>query len=141
MESLYAELFEAAVVGRRLGELLAADAGQTQARWQAMWTIDHEGRLTVPQVARRLGVSRQGVQRVVDDLVTEGRVRPEPNPDHRTSSLFALTDEGRATLARINRAADAAHRRIGRDVPPSDVEQLRRLLRALTSATRAQYDV
>ncbi len=39
MEQLFAELFEAAGAGRRLGEGIAALSGQTQARWQTLWTL------------------------------------------------------------------------------------------------------
>ncbi len=141
MERLYSELFEAAGAGRRFGELLAGTQGQTQARWQILWTVDHDARLTVPQIARRLGIARQSVQRVVDELLEERLVESIPNPDHRTSPLFRLTDGGEAVLRGIDDAADVAHTRILQDFPPDSVAELRRLLDALTAATRAHYDV
>jgi len=141
METLYSELFEAAGAARRFGEGLAARQGQTQARWQAMWIIDLEDRLTVPQIARRLGVARQSVQRVVDELAEEGLVAATLNPDHKTSPLFQLTDQGRTVLEAINRDADGAHERILEGFPIADVRALRRLLVALTAATRMHHDV
>ena len=39
MEHLFSELFEAAGAGRRLGERTAELAGQTQTRWQTLWTV------------------------------------------------------------------------------------------------------
>ncbi len=141
MEILYSELFEAAGVGRRFGDVLAGREGQTQARWQALWIIAHEQRLTVPQVARRIGVSRQSVQRVVDDLLAEGLLETVANPDHKTSPLLALTKSGHKALEGINSAAEEAHSSIMEDFPLKDVQELRRLLVGLTSATRARYDV
>ncbi len=139
MEELYSELFDAAGLGRRVGEQIAALEGQTQSRWQTMWTIDAAGSLTVPQIARRLGVSRQNEQRVVNDLVGAGLAEHVENPDHKTSVLVQLTDEGERVLASINRAADASHRGILEQFSETQVRQLRKLLRGFSDATRAQH--
>lgn len=137
MESLHSELYEAAGAGRRLGERIASVAGQTQSRWQVLWTARHAAPATVPQIARRLGVTRQNVQRVTADLAADGLVRLAANPDHRTSPLVVLTAAGDDALDRINAAAEESHRRILASVPPRDVEALRTLLRRFTAATRA----
>lgn len=140
MEELYSELFDAAGVGRRAGEEIAALAGQTQARWQTMWTIDQAGgALTVPQIARRLGVSRQNVQRVTNDLVEAGLADLAPNPDHRTSPLVQLTGDGERTLATINQAADDSHRGILERFPSEKVARLRELLHELSAAIQARH--
>ena len=81
---LIADLFEAAGAMRRRGDQIAAVAGQTQARWQVLSVLS-DGHWTVPQVARRLGVSRQAVQRIVDELRNDGLVGLKPNPDHERS--------------------------------------------------------
>lgn len=139
MEELYAELFDAAGLGRRVGEQIAAEQGQTQSRWQTMWTIDAAGSLTVPQIARRLGMSRQNELRVVNDLVSAGLAEHVSNPDHKTSPLIRLTAEGAAVLDSINRAAEASHRAILAEFSPAQVDQLRTLLRAFSEATRARH--
>jgi DNA-binding MarR family transcriptional regulator len=136
MEQLFAQLFEAASVGRRTGEVTAAEAGQTQARWQTLWTIG-DGALTVPQISRRLGVSRQNIQHLANELRKEGLVEFGPNPDHKTSPLLALTDEGRRTLTRINAAAETAHRAILEQFPLDDVTALRVLLGRFLGALRS----
>jgi DNA-binding MarR family transcriptional regulator len=132
MEILYSELFEAAAVGRRIGEEYAARAGQTQARWQTLWTIE-VGPFTVPQIARRLGVSRQHILRMTNDLATEGLVELVPNPDHKTSPLVTLTAAGRDTLAAINKAARSSNNAIQREFTPENVAHLRALLRQFTA--------
>jgi DNA-binding MarR family transcriptional regulator len=139
MEELYSELFDAAGLGRRVGEEIAALEGQTQARWQTMWTIDAGGLLTVPQVARRLGVSRQNVQRVTNELVTDGLAELVANPDHKTSPLLRLTPEGSRVLTAINRAAEASHQGILATFPAPKVEQLRSLLHDFRNAAQAQH--
>ena len=132
MEILYSELFEAAAAGRRIGEEYAARAGQTQARWQTLWTIE-AGPFTVPQIARRLGVSRQHILRLTNDLATEDLVELVPNPDHKTSPLVTLTAAGRDTLAAINKAASSSNNAIQCEFTPENVARLRALLRQFTA--------
>lgn len=139
MEELYSELFDAAGLGRRVGQQIAALEGQTQARWQTMWTIDAARALTVPQIARRLGVSRQNEQRVVNDLVDAGLAELVPNPDHKTSPLARLTAEGERVLESINHAADESHQAILEQFSETQVRQLRKLLRSFGEAARAQH--
>ncbi|WP_396642919.1 MarR family winged helix-turn-helix transcriptional regulator [Microbacterium sp.] len=136
VERLYSELFEAAGAGRRLGEGIAARAGQTQARWQTLWTIG-AGSLTVPQIARRLGVSRQHTLRLTNDLAREGLVELVPNPDHKTSPLIELTPAGRETLAEINTAAAESNRALLRELSEHDVAQLRSLLQRFTAIVKS----
>lgn len=133
---MYADLFEAAAVGRQQGDEMAGSVGQTQARWQTMWTID-SGQLTVPQVARRLGVSRQNIQRIADELRREQLLRLIDNPDHKTSPLLQLTTAGRDHLARINAAAEDVHLRMLTHFTERDIKAFRALLAKFVAAIRA----
>src|SRR5262245_6851889 len=51
-------------------DALAEPAGQTSARWQVLAGAEHAP-MTVTQIARRLGLARQSVQRVTDLLERE----------------------------------------------------------------------
>ncbi|MBB3602126.1 DNA-binding MarR family transcriptional regulator [Mycolicibacterium sp. BK556] len=134
MALLVADVYELAGLLRRSGEALAAREGQTQARWQLLSVISDEA-LTVPQAARRLGVTRQAVQRVANELVSEGLVDLGDNPDHQTSSLLSLTDHGRGVLTRIGKLAAVENRRllhaVGEDVLRSTHRGVRTLAAAL----------
>ena len=84
------------------GDLLTGDLGLTSARWQVLGAID-ERPLPVAQIARNMGLTRQGVQRTADALARDGFVAFAPNPDHRRAKLLALTERGRRTLDAVNR--------------------------------------
>ncbi|HBX81197.1 MAG: MarR family transcriptional regulator [Propionibacteriaceae bacterium] len=58
---------------------------------------------TVPDIARVLGLQRQGVQRIADELVADGLGRYVDNPRHKRSKLFVVTDLGDAALEEIRR--------------------------------------
>src|SRR5919197_5954280 len=73
------------------GNLLAADEGLTSARWQVLGAIALAQRpLTVPQIARRMGLTRQSVHVTAGHLVDAGLVERLPNADHRRSPLLRL---------------------------------------------------
>ena len=86
------------------GDLLAAAEGLTSARWQVLGAMDLARRpLTVPQIARRMGLTRQSVQATVNRLLDEALVETDENPDHRRSPLIRLTELGNAKCARLDR--------------------------------------
>ena len=69
------------------GDLLTADEGLTSARWQVLGAVTLSERpLTVPQIARRMGLTRQSVHATVKRLVGDGLLELAPNADHRWSA-------------------------------------------------------
>ncbi|QMU77267.1 MarR family transcriptional regulator [Streptacidiphilus sp. PB12-B1b] len=132
MALLVADVYEAAGALRRLGERTARAEGLTQARWQLLSVVS-ETALTVPQAARRLGVSRQNVQRLANDLVACGHAAYMPNPDHRGSPRLELTVHGRDALARVTARASVEHAAVFAALPAPEVARARALLRLLLS--------
>jgi DNA-binding MarR family transcriptional regulator len=130
---IVADIFEVAGRFRDDGEAIARTVGQTQARWQVMSAASADPR-TVPQIARRLGVTRQNVQRIADLLVKENWARFEANPDHKGSPFLVLNPRGRDALARIGKAAGQSHAQIARRLAGTDVGALHRGLRRLVQA-------
>ncbi|WP_051431936.1 MarR family winged helix-turn-helix transcriptional regulator [Rhodovibrio salinarum] len=87
-----------------MGERMVGPCGLTSARWQVVGSIDESGQpLTVPMIARNLGISRQAVQRVVNDLEHQGLVCLSENPHHKTARLVELTEDGQSAVAEANR--------------------------------------
>lgn len=83
------------------GDALVAELGLTSARWQVMGAIAlGNGSQPVAWLARSMGLHRQGVQRIVNELKAEGLVELKPNPHHRRAKLVALTGAGQRSLDR-----------------------------------------
>lgn len=71
--------------------------GLTSARWQVLGAISMAPQPpNIPQIAAAMGVTRQGVLKQINLLVDEGLVEPLPNPTHKRSPLYILTDKGQA---------------------------------------------
>ena len=130
---IVADIFELAGRFRAEGEAVAAKVGQTQARWQVM-SAASDSPLTVPQIARRLGVSRQNVQRIAYLLVEEDWARFDSNPDHRGSPHLILNKRGQTALAQLTKAADRGHASLAGRLASSDIGAIHRGLRRLIEA-------
>jgi DNA-binding MarR family transcriptional regulator len=127
MGHLVADVYELAGVLRRDGEQIARLAGQTQARWQLM-SVAAGGRLSVAMIARRLGLTRQSVQRVADEIVAEKLASYQPNPDHQRSPLLILNDDGHNVLDTINHTSRERHLQLATALGDDAIAELRQLL-------------
>ena len=77
------------------GDRLVAELGLTSARWQLIGGLaDQEESLSVAQLARKMGLTRQAVQRIANELETQGVVAFRANPRHKRAQLIELTAHG-----------------------------------------------
>lgn len=87
------------------GNELVAHLGLTSAWWQVLAALRYsEAPLAVASIARRMGLTRQAVQRIVDLLAGQGLVEFRPNPHHRRAKLVVLTRAGLDAVTRAERA-------------------------------------
>lgn len=63
--------------------------------------LHHREPMTVPQIGRAQALSRQFVQRMVNEAAARRLVESVPNPAHKRSSLIRLTHEGRAAVTAV----------------------------------------
>ena len=114
------------------GDALVGDLGLTSARWQVLGAIALSPvPLPVAHVARNMGLTRQAVQRSVDELRQDGVVQLDPNPHHQRAMLVTMTERGerayRAATERQGRWAEA----LAADLSPEAIEAAAALLREM----------
>jgi DNA-binding MarR family transcriptional regulator len=111
------------------GDRLAADEGLTAARWQVLGAIALAERpLTVPQIARRMGLTRQSVHPTVRRLVGDGLLELVANVDHRRSQLVRLTERGGAAYAAMDARQATWVNRISAGIGTTELETAARIL-------------
>ena len=85
------------------GDHFAATSQLTTARWQVLGAIaTSETPLTAPQIAERMGISRQGVQKQLNLLLDGELVNAQDNAAHKRSPCYTLTASGQALLDDIS---------------------------------------
>ncbi len=99
---LIGEIFQANGKLLASGDRLSAQHGLTGARWQVLGALNVENQpLTVAQIARRMGLQRQSVQRLVDIMVKQGILICLPNPEHKRARLVDLTKYGKKVCEQL----------------------------------------
>src|SRR5215469_15219654 len=125
-------LFRAHGLVLAAGHQLATQEGLTAARWQVLGALALAGRpLTVPQIARRMGLTRQAVQVTVNRLVGEALAEAGDNLDHRRSPLIWLTELGSQKYAALDRRQARWINALAAGLQISDLATTARLLHEL----------
>jgi DNA-binding MarR family transcriptional regulator len=123
------------------GDQLGAGEDLTSARWQVLGAIALADRpLTVPQIARRMGLTRQSVHATVKRLIADGLVELAPNADHRRSQLVRLTSLGERKYAAIDLRQIDWVNRLARGIDRSDLDATRRVLDELCARLEDEAD-
>lgn len=120
------------------GDLLAAEYGLTSARWQVLGAIVYaQHPITVPQIARRMGLTRQSVHTTVNRLLGDGIVEFAENPDHRRSPRVRLTELGETKYRAIDEKQAAWVNELAAGLNPSELATAARLLGELCQRLEA----
>ncbi|MCK1735015.1 winged helix-turn-helix transcriptional regulator [Bradyrhizobium sp. 138] len=142
LTNLMLDLFRLNSLLLTAGDRLVTRLGLTSARWQILGAIVNAERpQPVAWLARDLGANRQNVQRIVNDLHSEGLVTLAVNPHHRRAQLVVLTDKGR-------RAFDAAMalqapwvNGLAEGLPVKDLQTVHRVVTALRKKLESSDEI
>jgi DNA-binding MarR family transcriptional regulator len=124
------------------GDRLVADLRLTSARWQVLGAMGMASTaLPVAHIARNMGLSRQAVQRLVNELAAQDLVRFAPNPHHQRAKLVVMTAEGKAVfdaaMARQGPWADT----LATGLAAAEVDTALRVLRTIRERLQSQNDL
>jgi DNA-binding MarR family transcriptional regulator len=134
--SLIAEVYAAATALRQSGQAIANAEGARFSHWLLLDALT-DPYMTVARAARRMGLSRQAVQKTANELDELGCIEFVENPDHKTSPLIHVTDIGVELRERLHRRAETSNDRYFGALTPDQVATARTTLQSMT---RAIYD-
>ncbi len=138
LTELVLEIFR--VNGRLLaaGDKLVANVGLTSARWQVLGAMRIAGGpQTVSWLARSMGLTRQAVQRVVNEMEAEGLVAFKANPAHRRAQLVALTRAGQIAILAADRRQAPWANTLARGLDRPELDRVLGVLRTLRARLEA----
>ena len=123
-----------------IAQQLAGAGGLTATEWRVLGGVLDEPH-SVAEIGRLMGMTRQGVQRVADQLVDRGLAEYRPNLAHRRAKLLACTEPGNWAIRQIALVqrpwADQIAADIGADELQDTVTTMRRTLAALEAERAA----
>jgi DNA-binding MarR family transcriptional regulator len=133
LTQLILEIFK--VNGRLLaaGDRLAAPVGLTSARWQVLGAIAlASSPQPVASLARNMGLTRQAVQRLVNELEAERFVAFDENPHHQRAKLVVLTKQGREAFDAVSRLQAPWVNDLAANLPAKSLAAATQVLATLT---------
>lgn len=111
------------------GDKLVGHLGLTSARWQVLGAIDAGAvPLPVAHVARNMGLSRQAVQRLANEMAADGLVAFNPNPHHARAKLVVMTQKGRQVYAAAMALQRTWASELAKGIAPAELSEAGALL-------------
>jgi len=112
------------------GDRLTRPFKLSSARWQVLGAIV-EKPLPVAQIARNMGLARQSVQRLADNLEKAGVVEYAPNPDHGRAKLVRLNEKGHRVMKALTQSQIRWANEIASGATSGEIESALSLMRKL----------
>ena len=124
-----------------LTELILETFGLTSARWQILGAVALSSvPLPVAHIARNMGLTRQSVQKLVNELESDGMVRFAPNPHHQRARLVLFTDKGHAAYEAARQRQRPWAQALADGLAADEIEGATMLLRTVRHRLEAGED-
>jgi len=129
------ELVIAARLWRRMTRAVTVTYGVAEAGAAPLLWIARLGEGVRQNVlADRIGVEGASLVRVLDDLMSSGLVRREPDPSDRRANLLFLTDNGRDVTARMEIEIRELRQRVLGDLDEAEIRGAEKVFGAIKAA-------
>lgn len=117
------------------GDRLAKEDGLTSAKWHVMGALIYFGEqnITVSRIASKMGLRRQGVQRIVNELCEIGLVTFEDNPYHKKAKQVVPTEEGVKRFNSVMQKQIPWANALGGSLGISELETALKVIRIISS--------
>lgn len=95
------------------------------------------GKQTVPEMAARLEVERQYIQRCANELIKAAHVEKLQNPAHKRSYLYTLTPQGRDIFSDLKQAETKILGEISTQLSSAEIEGAIKVMSCLATEFKA----
>jgi len=117
------------------GDKLTYKLGLSSARWKVLGAVASSGSpMTVPQIARNMGQTRQAVQRLANEMERDELLSFNKNPHHKRAKLLTLTAKGRKMYERLEQKQVPWANSVAAGISSSDLQITSSVLLKLISA-------
>ena len=116
------------------GDRLTKELGLSSARWKVLGALEmSKTPLTVSQIARIMGLTRQAVQRLADAMKKDGLLDYQNNPQHKRANHVVLSDKGKDVYSLISEIQIPWANQKSKEISATDLKTTLITLRKITS--------
>ena len=113
------------------GDQLAKEIDLSSALWQVLGAVG-EAPLSMAQIARNMGLSRQSVRRSANILKDKGLINFENNPDHKRAKLVVMTKKGLQILEKMKKKQVDWSNHLSEEFSSKDLEETVKMIKSLS---------
>lgn len=121
-----------------VAELIHGQGEFSGARRTILKNLERFGPMSVPQMARQKAVSRQAVQKFINELTDEGLVELIGNIAHKRSPLVRLTAKGQEYINALNEQEARLFANLKMDISAEKLADTAKTLRELRFLIESQ---
>jgi len=115
------------------GDRLTKEVGLSSARWKVLGALYMSNKLlTVAQIARKMGLTRQSVQRLADAMVIDDLIDYQVNPHHKKAKYVVLTKKGKEVYSIITEIQIPWANKKSKDLSVEDLNTTLSVLRKIS---------
>ena len=128
------EVFKVSGLLATEGDRLTKAFGLSSARWKVLGALNMSNKpLTVSQIARIMGLTRQAVQRLADALKKDGLLDYQANPQHKRANHVVISDKGREVYSLISEIQIPWANQKSKEINADDLKTTLKTLRNITT--------
>ena len=125
-------------LARRYGHALHAAEALSSGERAILKDVARGGGQSVPELAASRAISRQAIQKTVDQLVARGAVEKTPSPEDRRTKHLAATPEGLDLLRKLARRETTEAGRYVEEFTPEELDVFESVLTRMEGLIRAR---
>jgi DNA-binding MarR family transcriptional regulator len=118
---------------------IGAQFGLTRPGFVILFSLSQQPGLVARDICLVTGLPKNSISRAVSELLERGLIRRKADTEDRRAKLLALTDEGRALLAKVVPLFEARQDAMGGALSPVESEMFDRLLMKPTVPACARH--
>lgn len=127
------EVFKAGGVLNTEGDKMTKEFGLTASRWKILGAVKLSGTpLTVPEIGRYMGQSRQAIQRLVDVMTKDGLLDQIDNPNHKRAKNVQLTGKAEMIYQKLDLKQIDWATKLSENLTKSDLEKTLHVLKHIS---------
>ena len=127
------EIFKVGGLLATEGDRLTREFGLSSARWKVLGALEMSTNpLTVPQIARVMGLTRQAVQRLANAMEEDGLLGDQKNPHHKRANYVVLTEKGKMVYSMLGEKQMPWANQNSKEISAADLNATLAVLRKIT---------
>jgi DNA-binding MarR family transcriptional regulator len=136
----FTRLFKIFLIFPRVGEKVGTISSSGKGVFGVLKILRNDGNMTVADIARSWDVSRQYIQKLVNDMVKDDLVEMVDNPKHKKSKLVTLTEKGVEKYKHTNNILAKLDEELFKKISPEEFQMSSEVLKKLNDAMLTLLD-